>query len=355
MTNIVIIVAMSAHIFYLLFYFFEKNDFYVVVNSISVVLYIIAFDYNRRGIYRISADILSVELICYAVISTCVSGWLIGTQWYMILVVMSHYLFLKSTSLQKTVYTAAVFIALNFIVFWQLSIGPSITETHSDFLMFFNINVLLFSLLLILNIVSISDMLIKESYQTALDTATLETFTDPLTKIFNRRYMDKIKPEITREAAAGRKVLAALLDIDKFKNINDKCGHAFGDYVLTRVVGMMTEIFRSEDAFIRYGGEEFLIIMKDVTEENAVNAIERLRRCMRSREIEKDGISAMVTFTCGVSEFKTTLEETVEVADKRLYFGKNTGRDKTVSSQNIESNPESNPESKPESNPKEKT
>jgi diguanylate cyclase (GGDEF)-like protein len=215
-------------------------------------------------------------------------------------------------------------------------VGPLRYEANQNLLTIINVNIFLFSLLLILNIFSISDVLLNESYQMALTAAKLETFTDPLTKISNRRYLEKITPELEREAAAGRRISAALLDIDKFKDINDKCGHAFGDYVLIRVVTLIKEIFRSEDAFIRYGGEEFLIIMKDVTEENAFNAIERLRRAMRSQIIEKDGNCASVTFTCGVAEFKKSLEETVELADKRMYVGKNTGRDKTVGSQNAQ-------------------
>jgi diguanylate cyclase (GGDEF)-like protein len=326
--------ALIAHLFYLFFYFFEKNIFYVTINSISISLYFIAIELNRRGRYRAGADILSVELICYAIVSSCVSGWSVGTQWFMTLVVMAHYLFLKSSTIKKIFYSVATVAAINFIFFWQMLVGPLKVGTNQDFLAFINANIFLLAILLILNIVSISDILLKESYQTALDTAKFETYIDPLTRISNRRYLDKIKPELEREASEGRKIAIALLDIDKFKDINDNYGHAFGDYALISVADKMKEIFRSEDSFIRYGGEEFIIIIRDASEEKASSAMERLRCAIISQAIEKDGNSAYITFTCGISGFKRTLEETIEEADKRMYFGKENGRDRIVCSTN---------------------
>jgi diguanylate cyclase (GGDEF)-like protein len=158
---------------------------------------------------------------------------------------------------------------------------------------------------------------------------------DSLTGIINRR---SLVAELEREwhlATRSRLALSCvMIDLDFFKRINDRYGHAVGDTVLEAVAALLCETCRAGDLPGRYGGEEFLVILPQTTEEGAVVWADRLRRSIAGLPIAAGGDTLYVTASFGVAQRTADLancEQLVDRADQALRLAKQIGRDQVVS------------------------
>ena len=122
-----------------------------------------------------------------------------------------------------------------------------------------------------------------------------------------------------------------MLDIDHFKEYNDKYGHLVGDAILKEVAGTIKESIRQVDSVGRYGGEEFLIILTETDKNGARFAAERIRQAVESKRIKVYDEDLKATVSIGIATFPEDAEETqalIEKADKSLYRAKQTGRNR---------------------------
>ncbi|MFC3852882.1 GGDEF domain-containing protein [Salinispirillum marinum] len=163
-------------------------------------------------------------------------------------------------------------------------------------------------------------------YREALRSA----MTDPLTGVGNRLAMNNaLDREIELARRYGRPLTVLMLDIDKFKAINDIYGHAKGDDVLCTVAEYIEQSMRSVDAVFRLGGEEFLIVLSDTSLAQAVIIGERIRQ---SIEVSHQGSASEphVTASIGISEFAPNMsaDDLIKRADRAMYCAKEKGRNK---------------------------
>jgi len=151
-------------------------------------------------------------------------------------------------------------------------------------------------------------------------------YTDSLTGLRNRRRMDA---DVTARLAASSGPTASLMiDVDHFKTFNDTHGHATGDEVLRLVGATLTRLFRRIDVPYRYGGEEFCVLLPDSSEEQALQAGERIRAAIQAIELP---IPERITVSIGVSIGPTSeINETIERADTALYDAKQNGRNRVA-------------------------
>ncbi len=155
---------------------------------------------------------------------------------------------------------------------------------------------------------------------------------DWLTGLHNRRYLSGELERLTQGGLAAP-VSLAVLDLDRFKSINDRFGHDVGDRVLVRVARLLGEGLRGSDIVVRSGGEEFLLLMP-VTDARAASACcERIRRAIRDDVWERIAAGLTVTTSVGVASThdSTDFEALLKLADRRLYAAKHAGRDRIVS------------------------
>jgi two-component system cell cycle response regulator len=156
--------------------------------------------------------------------------------------------------------------------------------------------------------------------------------TDPLTGLYNRRYAQHHLNRIAmRAAATGGRYALMLLDVDRFKSVNDRFGHAAGDAVLAEVAGRLRDNLRGIDLLSRHGGEEFLAALPDTTAEEARTAAERLRRIVAETPFQPPGHRPLsVTLSVGVAmgggDHPASVAEVLRAADRALYESKNAGR-----------------------------
>ena len=168
----------------------------------------------------------------------------------------------------------------------------------------------------------------------AIEVATLEKIQDPLTALYNRRYMESmLSHELQRAKHARYPVSLIMLDIDHFKQLNDTYGHLAGDAVLRHLADLMKSQIRRADIACRYGGEEFVIILPETKLEVAAERAETLRKDYAELIIEHRGQRMRSKLSAGVAAYPLTAEtpqELIRVADAALYAAKARGRNCVV-------------------------
>lgn len=153
---------------------------------------------------------------------------------------------------------------------------------------------------------------------------------DALTKCLNRRtFFERFKVEFNRAGRYGHELSCIMVDIDHFRSVNDKHGHATGDKVLQKVSSIIRNGVRSSDLVCRYGGEEFSLLLPETGALDALKTAERIR-CAVSKEAIS-GIQITVSMGISALEFKAASpSELLTQSDKALYHAKNSGRDRSV-------------------------
>jgi diguanylate cyclase (GGDEF)-like protein len=158
--------------------------------------------------------------------------------------------------------------------------------------------------------------------------------TDPLTGVANRRRMDEVLAVRWRTAArTGRPLAVAMIDLDRFKEFNDRHGHAAGDECLRRVAHDVRGTVREADLVARFGGEEFLVVMPDADLDTALVVAHRLQdRLATPTALPPTHGSGLVTASIGVAAAVPTTdtgwEKLVTLADAELYQAKRAGRNR---------------------------
>jgi diguanylate cyclase (GGDEF)-like protein len=154
---------------------------------------------------------------------------------------------------------------------------------------------------------------------------------DGLTSLPNRRHTYELASAAMAKAASAQKPLTvAVIDLDHFKSINDRCGHAAGDRVLQDFARVCRQSLRDGDIFGRWGGEEFLLVMPGATLDVAVIALERLRTVALGIQLPVAGAGLRVGLSAGLAPYEaniTSLDELIARADAALYKAKHEGRD----------------------------
>lgn len=158
--------------------------------------------------------------------------------------------------------------------------------------------------------------------------------TDPLTNLFNRKYLEKYI-DSTLYNGALKKIPCGLMmvDIDFFKLINDNYGHDIGDIAIKTIANTLTDVVEEHDVVVRFGGEEFIVVLTDCTEERLQDTAERIRIAFSQQKIQAGAETFSKTCSIGTSLFPNTdnsFWKYVKQSDIALYEAKQSGRNKVV-------------------------
>lgn len=168
---------------------------------------------------------------------------------------------------------------------------------------------------LILTRIDVSDLV--KGYEKEINRYRAENYRDALTGTYNRKYMDQ---QLRNEKIAAG---VAILDIDDFKLCNDIYGHNCGDAVLINVIGIINRNISEKDILIRYGGDEFILIMPGISEEDMEEKLKRIRKRIHSGIVPEYPSVQMSVSIGGVLTYGNTIKEAVFRADKLMYYAKN--------------------------------
>jgi len=164
---------------------------------------------------------------------------------------------------------------------------------------------------------------------------------DPLTGLFNRGYVDdRFAIELSRARRHGRQLTLAVIDVDRFKSLNDTHGHSTGDVVLRKIGAILRHSFRQSDTVGRYGGEEFVVILPEMNIQDALQKLDFLRELVATTPIDlnKRGETVTVTISAGLAglpEDGNDAAELFALADERLFQAKREGRNRVVASPEV--------------------
>jgi diguanylate cyclase (GGDEF)-like protein len=191
-----------------------------------------------------------------------------------------------------------------------------------------------------LNILATISGIISNIYSNRINLNTIKELSirDPLTNIFNRRFiLDSLEKDLERKNKDNIIFSVSIIDIDFFKNINDNYGHQAGDFILKEFTKIILENIKKTDLVGRYGGEEFILVMYDSMKESSVRRITRLLEVIRKKTFFYKDQPIKFTFSggiCDVLEFEEnniSIEQIISLADKRLYCAKDLGRNCIIS------------------------
>lgn len=152
-----------------------------------------------------------------------------------------------------------------------------------------------------------------------------QSLTDPLTKLWNRRRLDlHIEKLVPASKRSGKPFSLILIDIDHFKKYNDTKGHQAGDDLLVKISKVLLDCSRGQDLVVRYGGEEFIVLLPGTGIKDAEVIADRILSNIRQK--------TDVTISAGLAEYnnKTNFNQLIQIADEALYTAKNNGRDRYV-------------------------
>lgn len=159
------------------------------------------------------------------------------------------------------------------------------------------------------------------------------TLLDALTGVHNRRSLDEfLERETSRSARHGSPLAVIIIDLDHFKQVNDRYGHPIGDGVLRSLAGRLRHLARAEDLVARYGGEEFALVLPETELRAAVSTGERIRHAIEETPFECEGRSICLTASIGAAVLDPNLpasaKQLLQTADERLYLAKRGGRNR---------------------------
>jgi diguanylate cyclase len=159
-----------------------------------------------------------------------------------------------------------------------------------------------------------------------------EARTDALTELANRRaFEDVIQRQTSLTRKEGRDLSIMLIDVDRFKPLNDGSGHPAGDFMLRLVAGLLRDAVRKDDLVARFGGDEFAVILPSTSMDEAACMAERIRNVVRDHSAQFRDETLAVTVSIGIAQWRADedVQSLVERADKALYAAKTQGRDRS--------------------------
>ena len=183
-----------------------------------------------------------------------------------------------------------------------------------------------------------SNIIKSKQIETQRKSLQKAAFLDPLTGLHNRRYFDRlVSEEISAQRENGAPSCLIMLDIDNFKDVNDKYGHPNGDRVLVGISGLLKKNVRKNDSVCRFGGEEFILLLPEISLPDAANAAEKLRRVVEESVFRIEGHDIKITASFGVARLDRSADPALisqySVVDKALYTAKQNGRNRVVATQ----------------------
>jgi len=150
----------------------------------------------------------------------------------------------------------------------------------------------------------------------------LQSFTDPLTEIYNRRSLEELAGRFIGQAKRlGNSLTFLLIDVDRFKQVNTRFGHLTGDFVLTEIATLLKGSIRGTDAAVRYGGDEFLIMLSNTNAAGAATVVDRIETSLNEWNQSSSLDNFTVSLSIGVAEWTDgkTLDEVLDLADGNMY------------------------------------
>lgn len=316
-------IAFGIHVVLFLLFSILQMPLLAGGNGLSIIAYVICLRAIRQKRYSFAGMLMSVEIILHALLATWVLGWDSNFYFYLYCIVPIVAFSFQSERrkrllLNVTIITVAVgAFSLREFMGYNHGVAPELLEVFG-----------------IVNALAATGILIHGTALSVRFTRSMQldmfhtANRDSLTNLYTRR---RVMDGVSRLLKSGPAAII-LLDIDHFKQINDRLGHEQGDLILQRVAQAISASVRATDVASRWGGEEFLVLMPDTSEQAAHVVAERILLQIREWAGQVRETPLTVTATLAVAEIRAAerFEHALNRADQALYRGKQHGRNQVV-------------------------
>ncbi len=300
----------------------------LAVQLATIAIYTLCYVLSARGHRWLPIALTWVDLLGHATLACWIVGVASGFQYYSWILLPLLFANVHRNLRVKTVMALCLIVVYVGIDWWLHRTSPWVAVNPDALagLRYFNIVCFLAAL----GVIAAAH---AQTVDAAAQRLAALASTDMLTGMLNRRRMsDHLQKELALARARNLPLAVMLLDIDRFKFINDEYGHARGDQVIVAVGEILRANIRRQDLVARWGGEEFLVLQPEAETEAARDTAERIRRAVAAYVVCDEIDATPVTVTIGVASWREgeRLEETMQRADAALYAGKRAGRDRVV-------------------------
>ncbi len=330
--TMILIAFVIIHLLLTIVFLIVDADIAFRMSFVNLILAVIALCFLLDSKKESIGMYMIVSNVCFYII--CCSFYMgyerNATMIYPILLLLVHTVFPKRKKLIH-LSTTTICISLAINIYMRFNLTPEYVEMLK-YIEIINIAYAFGGTLLIIYTRNIAEGIVKQ-YAEKLDIMAKEANFDFLTGLYNRRFIEKrFENEEIKDA------YIVMADIDFFKKVNDTYGHNCGDYVIQEIAHILKTSFRPTDDVCRWGGEEFLIYIKDVENIDVDKKLNTLRERISKFLFEYEEIHFNKTISIGYTRVNDDLEvaKNIENADTALYHAKQTGRNKVVNYEEIE-------------------
>ena len=312
-----------------------QRDLYIGLIIGLLVLEIAAFRLNQWGHYGIAAGI-AVALAAIGPWGSAMLDPAVAHGDFVPLTFMVLPVLLASVLLRPTITSVLAVLQLCVLALVPLAFPATASINWPSFISFVAFTS---ALSIAASVVSRRDLaqIDQQTHELAASEAQLRELSirDPLTNLFNRRFMEEALMREVRRAERGHVPLSIIMmDIDHFKRFNDTLGHAAGDALLHDLGALLPQTIRAADIACRYGGEEFVLVLPDASLEVATARAELVRGAVKELHVVRSGLElGAVTISLGVAAYPDhgcDAESVLRSADSALYRAKDQGRDQVA-------------------------
>ncbi|HFU73921.1 MAG TPA: GGDEF domain-containing protein [Helicobacteraceae bacterium] len=316
--------AVLVHIILIAIFTFYNLIDLAILNIFSTLAWLYGRDLNNDGNQPMAIIFLSAEAIIHAIFAVAILGWQSGFQYYLLTALIFN-LFRHNITLTQTLGLITIFLGtfttLHF--FTADETYTKLTPFMYDFIFYAN-------MLIALTVMCFITYTFNQATTDAETTITQRANTDYLTGLHTRRsFSDDVDGDIKRSLINKKDSVVIMADIDHFKSINDTYGHDSGDKVLKEIAQRLKENLRFCDKVYRWGGEEFLIVLTNISLEDAKQVAQTLREDVQAATFIFNDIEVHITMTFGIAplnEKHPDINTVIKQADSALYKGKQNGR-----------------------------
>jgi diguanylate cyclase (GGDEF)-like protein len=320
---------------YLVVFFVLGMPVMALVNLVSAGMYAAAYALLGRRRNLPAVLLMWTEVLVHACACTILLGWDTGIHYFLLV-------FLPAVAVSRSPRLAAA--AMGFVLAAYLALDAAtqaipaayhLTAAQTTALRWLSITVVF------LMFGYTARYYVRRVQDAERRLAELAT-TDPLCGLWNRRFfLQRAQAEVERARRYGSRLALVMADIDHFKLVNDRNGHAVGDQVIRHVAGLMHGELRASDIIGRWGGEEFVLLLQTTDAAEAAAVCERLRTAVERTPCESGAATVRATLSLGVAEVDPGqgLEHAIRRADAALYAAKHAGRNRVCSAEPVARHP----------------
>ena len=323
----IVFLGYSAFFYYIGFYDLQ----YISVASFAGLAGMLFYCRKRRPNYVLPYMYFLVLGVAVHILVTHYIGDC-GTVFFVLAILMAPHMFIIIKPWQTVVLDIFLLAVICLVYWYSANHVPGHYDKVGITTRIITVNVALITCLIELYFNMSTQTFIAAARQSLVEKFSATAVLDALTGLGNRQMLEQHRAELEQAFLDNSQLCVAMLDIDFFKKVNDTHGHIVGDQVLEFAAQTMRNFFRKNDLLIRWGGEEFLVILRDTSFDDAAALMEKFRVRMQNTPLNIGGKEIPIRLTIGLTELNPsiTLDDSIKQADDLMYLGKLQGRNRMI-------------------------